>query len=343
MVVRKIFSLALSLKSPRQIADRLREEKIVVPSKRRIACFQKVDRSFYNWSSKTIQAILENPTYMGDLTQGKRKRISYKIKLEKRIDKKDWIRVPATHKGIVDASTFNEVQQLLEKRYRRNLVSTKQSFLLSGLLTCKECGHAIGITKRKNRKQAYLSCTYYRKYSKQKLCTPHTANYFQVEQMCYMHLHHLLGQLSGSFLLELIKRKEMLLERKMQRQKEDRFLAKEKKDLEQAIFKKEKMKDQMYLDKLENVIDEASYLRLSAQMQEELHLLYQKRELLLEKCQKDSVLKLPSQNEIAKALFEILFLPNRLFLEHLIEKIEIKEDKTVTIYYKIKQQSVSKS
>ena len=53
--------------------------------------------------------------------------------------------------------------------------------LLKGFIYCKECGHALTITRSKDKKRFYCGCSYYRKYSKHKLCSPHTLNYQKLE------------------------------------------------------------------------------------------------------------------------------------------------------------------
>ena len=58
--------------------------------------------------------MLNNETYIGNMTQGRRKRINYKIKKEIRTPKESWIIVENTHEPIIDKNVFYAVQDLLK-------------------------------------------------------------------------------------------------------------------------------------------------------------------------------------------------------------------------------------
>ena len=53
--------------------------------------------------------------------------------------------------------------------------------MLKKFIYCKECGHAIGVAKKKGRNFSYIDWTYYQKYSKFNVCTPHTMHYERLE------------------------------------------------------------------------------------------------------------------------------------------------------------------
>ena len=82
-VVRKIFDMILDGKSRKEVATELNELNILPPA------LYKNEESNYNyeikdntklWNNKKLNKILKNRSYVGDLVQGKRKRISHKIK-----------------------------------------------------------------------------------------------------------------------------------------------------------------------------------------------------------------------------------------------------------------------
>ena len=166
LIVRKIFDLALK-NNYSQIARILNNENIETPSS-----YANISYMHPEWSPTTIKEILTNQTYLGHTVQGKRKKISYKLKKET-----NWIIVKNTHEAIIDTNLFNQVQDSIAKRKNKN--KTKTTYLLSDLLYCKECQHSINVLKSKDKKRLYCSCSYYRRNPKD--CSPHSMNYQKLE------------------------------------------------------------------------------------------------------------------------------------------------------------------
>ena len=163
LIVRKIFDLALK-NNYSQIARILNNENIETPSS-----YANISYMHPEWSPTTIKEILTNQTYLGHTVQGKRKKISYKLKKETKVKEEDWIIVKNTHEAIIDTNLFNQVQDSI----------AKTTYLLSDLLYCKECHHSINILKSKDKKRLYCSCSYYRRNPKD--CSPHSMNYQKLE------------------------------------------------------------------------------------------------------------------------------------------------------------------
>ena len=116
-VVRRIFELAKAGNGPNKIANILTQDKIPTPSN-----YANLNRGLrstaYNlWCSRTIDEMLSNETYIGNLTQGRRKKI-YGLKMEIRTSKTDWIIVENTHAPIVDKTTFEQVQKIRSKNLK---------------------------------------------------------------------------------------------------------------------------------------------------------------------------------------------------------------------------------
>lgn len=166
--IKLMFNLANNNYNPNQIATYLNKKNIDSPAK-------YINKKSSKWTSKTIKDILINPTYIGNLTQGKRKKINHKIKQSVNVPKEEWIIIENTHKAIIDKDLFNNVQ---EKIKTDNKEKYKDS--IKELIYCKECNTKIGINKRKDK--IYLVCNTYKKYSKEKRCTPHTFNYLKIKE-----------------------------------------------------------------------------------------------------------------------------------------------------------------
>ena len=94
--------------------------------------------------------MLINETYIGNLTQGRRKKINYKLKNEVRTPKEEWIIVENTHEPIVDRKTFELVQKRFEGRRKPDKQGEVDKF--AGYLFCGECGHRLYLHRGKTVK-----------------------------------------------------------------------------------------------------------------------------------------------------------------------------------------------
>ena len=111
-----------------------------------------------HWNFKTVKAILENPTYCGNLvwnrrTEAKfyrlqngrteeRRRQSSEAKVVK-TPKDDWIVIPDAVPAIVSREKWEKVQVLVAKRRRAigGAGHRNRRWLLTGVLVCGDCGH----------------------------------------------------------------------------------------------------------------------------------------------------------------------------------------------------------
>ena len=76
---------------------------------------------------------------------------------------------------------FNYVQTLLPKNVKR--LEKKRFYLLDGLLYCGDCKHRITIRYQNKTGRSYITCDYYRTYSKYHVYTTHTNNYEVLESV----------------------------------------------------------------------------------------------------------------------------------------------------------------
>nr|WP_027643505.1 recombinase family protein [Enterocloster clostridioformis] len=122
------------------------------------------------WSTITIDTILKNRVYVGDMVQGRQRVKSYKIHIQEKVPEEEWFIVENTHEAIIDRETFAKVQSLL-KRDTRTAPKAKQLYLFSGFLKCADCGRAMSRIASKGI-YVYYQCGTYKSLSK-KACTMH--------------------------------------------------------------------------------------------------------------------------------------------------------------------------
>ena len=134
------------------------------------------------WCDSTVRRILKNQKYIGDMVQGMNKKVSYKIKQCKAVDKDQWIIVENTHEPIIDIDTFNKVQSLFN-RNTRTAPKKKEVDLFSGFVKCADCHRAMS---KKTNNHSYGTYEYYRCVTSRKMdsgaCTPHSIRINKMEQ-----------------------------------------------------------------------------------------------------------------------------------------------------------------
>lgn len=330
-IIERIFNMVIEGKSPKQIAHIFSKEKIPTPS-----MYANLNRglkstAFELWCPRTIEEMLNNETYIGNLTQGRRKKLNYKSKKEIRTPKEDWIIVKNTHEPIIDEDIFNTVQNLLKKN--KNKSDNSNARLLSGFMRCKECGHAIGLNKSSDGKRYYCHCTYYTSHSKFGLCTPHSCNYDKLENAILDNIRDMCNKYVDSATfenkVEEAKKKNDIRVKKQQ----------EINVLDNKIISNNAYIDKIYEDRLKDNIDIEMFNRLSIKYKDEIEL-WKNKKLELEK-ELNNIGTNETSKEKEKTLKKIkeylsFEKPNRNLLVNLIDEILISEDKTIEIHYKFK-------
>ena len=116
------------------------------------------------WSATTVKSILTSDVYMGNLTQSRYAKVSYKSKNVRMQDERAWIMVENTHDAIVSKEDFDTVQEII-KSNRRTQSPPKQQNPLAGIIKCGRCKRAMAITEERG-KGAYRAyyCTTYHKH-----------------------------------------------------------------------------------------------------------------------------------------------------------------------------------
>lgn len=269
-VVREIFSLFFSGKSVSFICNYLTERGVMIPS-----VYKRMNRgirsSIYGvWRERTVTDILKNPTYMGNLTQGKCRRVSYKSKKRVRVREEDWIIKEGGCPAIVDGDLFMAVQEQFRIRRYQSKVYSSDEILLKGMVFCSECGHVIGFRKSSNG-TIYGNCNYYLKYRKVGACVNHSVRYDVLEKVVRLEMERIIGMISPLMIVDKIRReKRELLKRFSEDEKIDIYL-KEIEDLKQKI-------NFLYDDRLDKIIDKDTYLKKREELEEKIFIRKRKME-----------------------------------------------------------------
>lgn len=180
-IVKLIFSLFLKGTSKRAIALYLNEHGVPSPSAYKLQKGIPVSTRGYDdpmWGARMIHSILTNPTYTGDLAQGRSRVKSYKVHEVESVPREEWVEVAGTHEAIIDYETFDKVQALLQ-RDTRTSPKGREVHLFSGFLKCADCGRAITRSVGNNN-NVYYACSTYKNRSRT-ACTMHSIKHNRLE------------------------------------------------------------------------------------------------------------------------------------------------------------------
>ncbi|HAB59179.1 MAG TPA: recombinase [Lachnospiraceae bacterium] len=185
-IVKKIFTWRLSGMNVYSIVSKLNELGIPSPMayKRMQGINFKTGFSKGNqtmWCDSTVYGILKNKIYVGVLEQGKKSRISYKVKKTVNKPRDEWAVLEDNHDAIISKSDFKQVEQL-SKRDTKRSKEERNVYLFSGMLFCKDCKKQMTrrCTKYKGKQYVSYICS---TYNKQQGCTRHGIKEEQITEI----------------------------------------------------------------------------------------------------------------------------------------------------------------
>ena len=329
-VVQRVFALALSGMSCRNIANLLNQEGIPTPATYANLPVARPGPYTGLWSSERISDMLQNETYIGNMVQGRSVKISYKSKKCLKQDPANWVIVEGTHEPLVDAETFRKVRMLVNSR--KHTRSRTYDFLLKGLIFCHECGYPLAVLNRKNARGEdvlYFVCRTYQRFTKAGVCTCHSIKEKTVTDAVIDKVREVcLAYLDPDELLPMAReavenaRKQNNLEAELQ-------VVQAKIDSLTASL------DRMYTDRLSGLLPEEDFQRIFNRTKLDRKLLEEKRQEL-ELQEKSPVRSEDRARELVQRFIETAG-ESRELLVSLIERVELTEDKEVIIKFRFAQ------
>ena len=180
-VVKRIFAMTIDGYGPYQIASKLKEEKVLIPSAYLARHGEGVNKNktfkdVYGWGSSTICNILEKREYLGHTINFKTRK-HFKDKKSHYVPEDEWTIFENTHEAIIDQQTFDLVQKI-RGNVRRYPDGWGEAAPLTGLLYCADCGGKMYVHRTNNGKRiSQYTCSQYSKIPVGKLCaTQHRIN-----------------------------------------------------------------------------------------------------------------------------------------------------------------------
>ena len=180
-VVKRIFAMTIEGYGPYQIAQKLSEEKILIPSAHLAQHGEGVNQNkrfkdVYGWGSSTIVNILKKREYLGHTCNFKTRK-HFKDKKSHYVSEDEWTIFENTHEAIIDQQTFDLVQKI-RGNVRRYPNGWGEVAPLTGLMYCADCGGKMYVHRINNGKRIpQYTCSQYSKIPCGTLCkTQHRIN-----------------------------------------------------------------------------------------------------------------------------------------------------------------------
>jgi DNA invertase Pin-like site-specific DNA recombinase len=180
-VVRSMFRMTMEGYGPYQIAQKLKEQKILIPAAHMAQFDEGVNKNKMfkdpcGWGSSTIVHLLKKREYLGHTVNFKTRK-HYKDKKSHYVDESEWTVFENTHEPIIDQDTFDNVQRI-RGNVRRYPDGWGEAHPLTGLMYCADCGGKMYVHRTNNGKRiAQYTCSQYTKIPVGVLCpTQHRIN-----------------------------------------------------------------------------------------------------------------------------------------------------------------------
>ena len=194
-VVKRIFSMCMEGRGPKQIANQLKTDKVLTPSAYRalqgIKTPNKKPEDPYDWHSSTVVAILERREYTGCTVNFKTYTNSIWDKKQRDNPLEKQAIFPNTHEAIIEEAVFEKVQQVRQQRHRKT--RTGRSSIFSGLVYCADCGEKLyyGATNNYRPEGAFFDCSLHWKHKDK--CGTHYIREAVLSRLVLKHIQAVTG------------------------------------------------------------------------------------------------------------------------------------------------------
>ncbi len=215
-VVRDIYRMCLEGMGNEAIARELQNREVLIPmaywqSKGLNRGGKKTQPNPYKWCKTTVQKILAQQEYCGDVINFKTYSKNFKNKT--RIDNpvENWKIFKDVHEPIIDRDTWETVQKLTARTKRRApKKENARKHIFSGLIRCADCGSNMSYhTNTVNKDIHYFSCSNYVKDTRGTCQARHYIRADALEQIVILELKRLaiMLQQDEKLLAEILEKK----------------------------------------------------------------------------------------------------------------------------------------
>ena len=272
-VVKSIFKMCLDGKGNETIARELQENKVLIPmaywrSKGLNRGGKKTQTNPYKWCKTTVQKILSQQEYCGDIINFKTYSKSFKNKRRIENSKENWAVFKDVNEPIIDRETFKAVQKFISKTKRRAPKKENgERSIFNGLIYCGDCHSKMRYhTSTSNKEIHYFTCSDNKVDYRGKCPGRHYVRADALEEVVKLELRRLVEMLEidESYFAQLLLRKN-----DEEREKDKKFLESE---LQKAIIRSNtvsQLYEKLYEDNVIGKVSDEWFVELSHKYEKE--------------------------------------------------------------------------
>lgn len=272
-VVKSIFKMCLDGKGNETIARELQENEVLIPmaywrSKGLNRGGKKTQTNPYKWCKTTVQKILSQQEYCGDIINFKTYSKSFKNKRRIENSKENWAVFKDVNEPIIDRETFETVQKFISKTKRRAPKKENgERSIFNGLIYCGDCHSKMRYhTSTSNKEIHYFTCSDNKVDYRGKCPGRHYVRADALEEVVKLELRRLVEMLEidESYFAQLLLRKN-----DEEREKEKKFLETE---LQKAIARSgtvSQLYEKLYEDNVVGKVSDEWFIELSHKYEKE--------------------------------------------------------------------------
>lgn len=272
-VVKSIFKMCLDGKGNETIARELQESEVLIPmaywrSKGLNRGGKKTQTNPYKWCKTTIQKILSQQEYCGDIINFKTYSKSFKNQRRIENSKGNWAVFKDVNEPIIDRETFETVQKFISKTKRRAPKKENgERSIFNGLIYCGDCHSKMRYhTSTSNKEIHYFTCSDNKVDYRGKCPGRHYVRADALEEVVKLELRRLVEMLKidKSYFAQLLLRKN-----DEEREKDKKFLESE---LQKAIARSgtvSQLYEKLYEDNVIGKVSDEWFVELSHKYEKE--------------------------------------------------------------------------
>lgn len=272
-VVKSIFKMCLDGKGNETIARELQENKVLIPmaywrSKGLNRGGKKTQTNPYKWCKTTVQKILSQQEYCGDIINFKTYSKSFKNKRRIENSKENWAVFKDVNEPIIDRETFETVQKFISKTKRRAPKKENgERSIFNGLIYCGDCHSKMRYhTSTSNKEIHYFTCSDNKVDYRGKCPGRHYVRADALEEVVKLELRRLVEvlEIDESYFAQLLLRKN-----DEEREKDKKFLESE---LQKAITRSNtvsQLYEKLYEDNVIGKVSDEWFVELSHKYEKE--------------------------------------------------------------------------
>ena len=272
-VVKSIFKMCLDGKGNETIARELQENKVLIPmaywrSKGLNRGGKKTQTNPYKWCKTTVQKILSQQEYCGDIINFKTYSKSFKNKRRIENSKENWAVFKDVNEPIIDREKFETVQKFISKTKRRAPKKENgERSIFNGLIYCGDCHNKMRYhTSTSNKEIHYFTCSDNKVDYRGKCPGRHYVRADALEEVVKLELRRLVEMLKidESYFAQLLLRKN-----DEEREKDKKFLESE---LQKAIARSgtvSQLYEKLYEDNVIGKVSDEWFVELSHKYEKE--------------------------------------------------------------------------